>query len=223
MHRKHSSDGRGGSIPGRNSGGMHRQVQEILSEGSQSVSSQKGEVTWRRAKTKDKNMDKMKTPPVVSAQEWEAARQQLLIKEKAFTRSRDALAAERRRMPWTLVGKKYEFEGPKGKLSLLDLFEGRRQLIVYRAFFEPGVFGWPSHRTSSHTNGDLRRQGRLGVLSGPLAACASCWPPTSVALAEPCPSRFVGPLQPFPVLGRRVHAGGRDDLRIIQSQERILR
>src|SRR5499425_3887793 len=87
----------------------------------------------------------MKTPPVVSPQQWEAARQQLLVKEKAFTRSRDALAAERRRMPWVAVEKKYEFEGPTGKVTLLDLFDGRRQLIVYRAFFEPGVFGWPEH------------------------------------------------------------------------------
>jgi predicted dithiol-disulfide oxidoreductase (DUF899 family) len=84
-------------------------------------------------------------PPIVSQQEWEGARQKLLVKEKALTRSRDALAAERRRMPWMLVEKKYEFEGPKGKVSLLDLFEGRTQLIVYRAFFEPGVFGWPEH------------------------------------------------------------------------------
>src|SRR5215469_16357698 len=75
----------------------------------------------------------------------EGARQQLHVKEKAFTRSRDALAAERRRMPWMPVEKKYEFDGPKGKVSLLDLFEGRRQLILYRAFFEPGVFGWPDH------------------------------------------------------------------------------
>ena len=87
----------------------------------------------------------MKTPPIVSREEWNAARQKMLVKEKAFTYSRDALAAERRRMPWILVEKKYEFEGPKGKVSLLDLFEGRRQLIVYRAFFEPGVFGWPDH------------------------------------------------------------------------------
>ena len=48
-------------------------------------------------------------------------------------------------MPWMAVEKKYEFDGPKGTVSLLDLFEGRRQLIVYRAFFEPGVFGWPDH------------------------------------------------------------------------------
>jgi len=87
----------------------------------------------------------MNTPPIVSPQEWEAARQQLLVKEKAVTRARDAMAAERRRMPWLAVEKEYEFDGPKGKASLLDLFEGRRQLIVYRAFFEPGVSGWPEH------------------------------------------------------------------------------
>ncbi len=87
----------------------------------------------------------MKTPAIVSPQEWDAARQQLLVKEKALTRSRDALAAERRRMPWLAVDTTYEFDGPTGKVSLLDLFEGRRQLIVYRAFFEPGVFGWPEH------------------------------------------------------------------------------
>ncbi len=87
----------------------------------------------------------MKTPPIVSEQEWEAARQKLLIKEKALTRSRDALAAERRRMPWMTVAKKYEFGGPNGKVSLFDLFAGRRQLVLYRAFFEPGVFGWPEH------------------------------------------------------------------------------
>ena len=87
----------------------------------------------------------MHTPPIVSPQAWEAAREQLLVKEKALTRARDALAAERRRMPWTAVDKTYAFEGPKGRASLLDLFEGRRQLIVYRAFFEPGVFGWPEH------------------------------------------------------------------------------
>jgi predicted dithiol-disulfide oxidoreductase (DUF899 family) len=82
---------------------------------------------------------------VVSAKEWEAARQQLLVKEKANTRARDALAAERRRMPWMLVEKSYAFNGPGGKASLVDLFAGRRQLILYRAFFEPGVFGWPDH------------------------------------------------------------------------------
>jgi predicted dithiol-disulfide oxidoreductase (DUF899 family) len=84
-------------------------------------------------------------PPIVSRQERDAAHQQLLVKEKALTRARDAMAAERRRMPWMAVERAYEFEGPKGPMSLVDLFEGRRQLIVYRAFFEPGVHGWPEH------------------------------------------------------------------------------
>jgi predicted dithiol-disulfide oxidoreductase (DUF899 family) len=85
----------------------------------------------------------MDTPPIVSPEEWEAVRQQLLVKEKELTRARDAMAAQRRRMPWQAVDKEYEFDGPKGPASLLDLFEGRRQLVVYRFFFEPGVEGWP--------------------------------------------------------------------------------
>ncbi|MFN2528885.1 MAG: DUF899 domain-containing protein [Candidatus Baltobacteraceae bacterium] len=87
----------------------------------------------------------MNIPPIVSPEEWEAAREQLLVKEKAATRARDSLAAERRRMPWQAIENKYEFVGPEGKATLLDLFQGRRQLIVYRAFFEPGVHGWPEH------------------------------------------------------------------------------
>src|SRR2546422_11568700 len=87
----------------------------------------------------------MNARPIVSPEEWEAARQQLLVKEKQLTRARDALAAARRRMPWLAVEKAYEFDGPDGKASLLDLFEGPRQLIVYRAFFEPRGIGWPDH------------------------------------------------------------------------------
>ena len=87
----------------------------------------------------------MDMPKIVSRRDWDAAREQLLVKEKAMMRAHDALAAERRRMPWMAVDKAYTFIGPNGKVSLLDLFEGRRQLIVYRAFFEPGVFGWPDH------------------------------------------------------------------------------
>jgi predicted dithiol-disulfide oxidoreductase (DUF899 family) len=80
---------------------------------------------------------------IVTPQEWKAARQDLLVEEKALTRARDALAAKRRRMPWMAVEKEYRFEGPNGPASLLDLFEGRRQLIIYRFFYEPGVLGWP--------------------------------------------------------------------------------
>ncbi len=85
----------------------------------------------------------MNTPPIVSPEEWKAAREELLVKEKELTRARDALAAERRRMPRVAVEKEYSFEGPNGTASLLDLFDGRSQLIVYRFFFEPGVEGWP--------------------------------------------------------------------------------
>ena len=87
----------------------------------------------------------MRGPSIVSATEWAAARQAMLVKEKEHTRARDALAALRRRMPWTPVEKTYEFDGPDGKVTLLDLFDGRRQLIVYRAFLDPGVHGWPDH------------------------------------------------------------------------------
>ncbi len=65
------------------------------------------------------------------------------VKEKAHSRARDALAAERRRMPWMAIEKDYAFIGPQGEMSLLDLFDGRRQLIVYRAFMDPGVSRWP--------------------------------------------------------------------------------
>ena len=84
-------------------------------------------------------------PPVVSPEQWMKAWERMLAREKAFTKARDALAGERRRMPWMALEKNYVFEGPNGKFSLLELFEGRRQLIVYRAFFEPGVYGWPDH------------------------------------------------------------------------------
>jgi predicted dithiol-disulfide oxidoreductase (DUF899 family) len=81
----------------------------------------------------------MNLPPIVSPQEWDAARQELLVEEKKLTRARDALAAKRRRMPRMAVEKDYRFEGPGGPVGLLDLFEGRRQLIVYRAFYGPEV------------------------------------------------------------------------------------
>jgi predicted dithiol-disulfide oxidoreductase (DUF899 family) len=81
----------------------------------------------------------MRTPAVVSPSEWLAAYEALLVKEKELMRARDALAAERRRMPWMLVEKEYRFEGLDGDASLLDLFEGRRQLIIYRFFYAPDV------------------------------------------------------------------------------------
>ena len=87
----------------------------------------------------------MQTPPTVSREEWDAALAEMLVKEKEVMRARDALAAERRRMPWLEVRNDYRFDGPNGEVSLVDLFEGRTQLIVYRAFLEAGVHGWPEH------------------------------------------------------------------------------
>ncbi|MEV5303057.1 DUF899 domain-containing protein [Amycolatopsis methanolica] len=87
----------------------------------------------------------MRTPPIVSRQEWQAAWEELLVKEKELTHAKDAMAAARRRMPWTEVDRDYRFDGPDGPVDLLGLFDGRRQLIVYRAFLEPGVHGWPAH------------------------------------------------------------------------------
>jgi predicted dithiol-disulfide oxidoreductase (DUF899 family) len=82
-------------------------------------------------------------PKVVSPAEWQAAHEQLLAKEKAATRASDALAAERRRQPMVEIEKKYVFEGPGGKARLVDLFERRRQLILYHFMFAPTVDGWP--------------------------------------------------------------------------------
>jgi predicted dithiol-disulfide oxidoreductase (DUF899 family) len=79
----------------------------------------------------------MNLPPVVSATEWQAARDALLAKEKEATRARDALAAERRRLPVVRIDKDYAFDGPDGKTQLLDLFERRRQLLLYHFMFGP--------------------------------------------------------------------------------------
>ncbi|MGW7223038.1 DUF899 domain-containing protein [Streptomyces sp. NPDC054826] len=79
----------------------------------------------------------MSLPEIVSRAEWRAAREELLVEEKALTRARDALNAERRRLPMVEVGTEYVFEGGDGKAGLLDLFEGRRQLIVYHFMFAP--------------------------------------------------------------------------------------
>jgi predicted dithiol-disulfide oxidoreductase (DUF899 family) len=79
----------------------------------------------------------MQNHKVVSRDEWLAARKQHLIKEKEFTRLRDRLSAERRELPWVRVEKQYLFDGPDGKETLADLFEGRSQLIVYHFMFDP--------------------------------------------------------------------------------------
>jgi predicted dithiol-disulfide oxidoreductase (DUF899 family) len=79
----------------------------------------------------------MTLPPVVSRSEWEEARQAVLAKEKEHTLVRDALAAERRRLPRVRIEKDYVLQGPDGEVPLIDLFDGRRQLIVYHFMFGP--------------------------------------------------------------------------------------
>jgi predicted dithiol-disulfide oxidoreductase (DUF899 family) len=81
-------------------------------------------------------------PRIVSATEWQAARDELLVKEKAATKALDALAADRRRLPMVEFPATYEFDGPEGAVSLPDLFDGRRQLVVYHFM----LFAGDDHR-----------------------------------------------------------------------------
>ncbi|HMD43604.1 MAG TPA: thioredoxin family protein [Candidatus Acidoferrum sp.] len=113
---------------------------------------------------------------VVSAAEWLAARQELLKKEKEFTRLRDELSRQRQELPWEKVEKPYTFDGPQGKETLADLFNGRSQLIVYHFMLGPGwKEGCPSCSfLSDHLDGSVphlaARDVRLAVVSrAPLA------------------------------------------------------
>jgi predicted dithiol-disulfide oxidoreductase (DUF899 family) len=80
---------------------------------------------------------------IVSETEWAEALQQIRAEEKAATRAADALAAKRRRLPGVAIDKPYRFQGPDGEVGLRDLFEGRRQLIIYHFMFAPNAAGWP--------------------------------------------------------------------------------
>src|SRR5256886_10565114 len=79
----------------------------------------------------------VENPKVVSREEWLVARKKLLAKEKQLTRQRDAIAAERRQLPWVKVEKNYAFDSPSGQKTLAELFDGRSQLIVYHLMFGP--------------------------------------------------------------------------------------
>lgn len=117
---------------------------------------------------------------VVSPEEWVAARQHLLAREKEFTAQRDLLNAERRRLPWVKVDKPYVFEGPQGRQTLADLFEDRSQLIIYHFMFGPGwKEGCPScSMLADHLDGMLahiaQRDITVAVVSrAPLAELAA--------------------------------------------------
>jgi predicted dithiol-disulfide oxidoreductase (DUF899 family) len=99
----------------------------------------------------------IESPKIVSREEWLAARKKLLAKEKQLTHERDALAAERRQLPWVKVEKNYVFDSPGGKKTLADLFDGKSQLIVYHFMFGPDwKEGCPSCSFNmDHTDGAL--------------------------------------------------------------------
>jgi predicted dithiol-disulfide oxidoreductase (DUF899 family) len=109
----------------------------------------------------------MKTPPIVSPQEWLAARKELLVKEKELTRARDRVNADRRRLPMVRVDKPYAFEGPDGTVGLLDLFEGRQQLVMHHFMWindvdadgveHPRDTGCPSCSSAADGIGNLRQ------------------------------------------------------------------
>lgn len=103
----------------------------------------------------------MSLPEVVSREQWLVARKELLTKEKELTRARDKLNARRRRLPMVLVEKDYRFEGPGGNAGLLDLFEGRHQLIVGHFMFDPD---WDDGCPSCSAGAEELSPGHLGHL-----------------------------------------------------------
>jgi predicted dithiol-disulfide oxidoreductase (DUF899 family) len=119
-------------------------------------------------------------PAVVSQQEWQAARKALLAKEKELTRAMDALAAERRRLPMVRFGE-YRFAGPGGTASLLDLFEGRRQLAVYQFMdngpddFCSGCASYTDSVPATLAHLHARNTGYVCVSDMPLPQLTSFW------------------------------------------------
>lgn len=144
-------------------------------------------------------------PQVVSRDEWLAARKELLASEKELTRARDGLNAERRRLPTVRVDRNHVFDGPDGGATLLDLYEGRRQLIVYHFMFDPrwdegcnacsflvDSMGHLAHLHARDTSLALRsagRTGRAGSSGSSIATgrrrCQIAGPPAEAAPLRP--------------------------------------
>jgi predicted dithiol-disulfide oxidoreductase (DUF899 family) len=104
----------------------------------------------------------MSLPEIASRQEWESARRELLQREKELTRARDELSAARRRLPMVSVDKDYRFAGPAGEVGLLDLFEGRHQLIVCHFMFDPD---WEDGCASCTAGADEMSEGKIAHLN----------------------------------------------------------
>jgi predicted dithiol-disulfide oxidoreductase (DUF899 family) len=130
----------------------------------------------------------MSLPDVVSREEWLAARKALLVEEKELTRARDRVAADRRRLPMVRVDKEYVFQGPDGEVGLLDLFEGRRQLVLHHFMWtydidadgneHPRPVGCPSCSSTADDIGNLthlhvRNTTLAAVSRGPFADIAA--------------------------------------------------
>jgi predicted dithiol-disulfide oxidoreductase (DUF899 family) len=96
-------------------------------------------ISGRGERVKNDRGSVIKNHAVVSHEEWLVARTTFLAKEKEFTRLQDQLSQERRELPWEAVRKEYVFEGPNGKQTLAQLFDGKSQLIVYHFMFEPNA------------------------------------------------------------------------------------
>lgn len=92
----------------------------------------------QKQRAERRSVNEIPHPPIVSQQDWLAARKKLLHEEKELTRHYDRVNAERRRLPMVPVEKSYRFDGPEGSCTLLDLFDHARQLIVYHFMFDPG-------------------------------------------------------------------------------------
>ena len=133
-------------------------------------------------------------PKIVSRDEWLAARKKLLAKEKQLTHERDAIAAERRQLPWARVEKNYVFDSPGGNKTLADLFDGKSQLIVYHFMFGPDwKEGCPSCSFNmDHTDGSLVHLAQRDVsfvaisrapARGRVRPCARCHAANAVGLA----------------------------------------
>lgn len=131
-------------------------------------------------------------PPIVSRQQWLKARKKLLAHEKELTRQYDRVNAERRRLPMVRIEKNYLFEGPGGEQSLLDLFEGRRQLVIYHFMFDPSwEKGCPGCTAYANALGDLSMLSKCNttfamVSRAPLTRLEACkerqgWPFTWVS------------------------------------------
>jgi predicted dithiol-disulfide oxidoreductase (DUF899 family) len=120
-----------------------------------------GSQSSKRCTRADAEERDMGLPKVVSRDKWVSARKQLLAREKELTRERDALTADRRRLPMVKIDKEYVFEGPDGKAGLLELFDGRHQLIVCHFMFDPS---WEDGCPSCTAGADEMSPGLLAHL-----------------------------------------------------------